>query len=49
MQAYRGGFFDAVDLRDVPCAAIGDAWTAPDDVLGGFELAVIDLPGCAPA
>ena len=47
MQAYRGGFFDAVDLRDVPCAAIGDVWTAPDDVLGGFELAVVDLTACA--
>ena len=46
VQAYRGGFFDSVDLRDVPCASIGDVWTAPDDVLGGFELAVVDLTGC---
>ena len=47
VQAYRSGFFEAVDLRDVPCAVVGDVWT--DSTLDGFELAVIDLRECAPS
>ena len=47
VQAYRSGFFESVDLREVPCAAAGDTWAAPVDVLAGFELAVVDLSGCA--
>ena len=47
VQAYRPGFFETVDLRSVPCARVEDTWTAAHDVLGGFELAVIDLSGCA--
>jgi hypothetical protein len=46
VQAYRSGFFEAVDLRQVPCAAVGETWTAPPEVLAGFELAVIDLSAC---
>jgi hypothetical protein len=47
IQAYRSGFFEAVDLRQVPCATVGETWTAPPEVLAGFELAVVDVSGCA--
>ncbi len=45
VQAYRPGFFEGIDLRTLPSAAVGDTWTGPE--LDGFELAVIDLSGCA--
>jgi hypothetical protein len=43
-QAYKPGFFDAVDLRTLACARVGDSWTATE--LDGFELAVVDLTDC---
>ncbi|MGI9053234.1 MAG: hypothetical protein ACR2HQ_11400 [Ilumatobacteraceae bacterium] len=48
VQAYRPGFFESVDLRTVPCAATTEVWTARPEVLGGFELAVVDLTRCGP-
>ena len=45
VQAYRPSFFVDIDLRTLPCAVVGDTWTGPE--LDGFELAVIDLSGCA--
>jgi hypothetical protein len=46
VQAYRPGFFDSVDLRDVACASVQDVLTAPADALSGFELALVDLTQC---
>ena len=45
VQAYRPSFFVDVDLRTLPCAVVGDTWSGPE--LDGFELAVIDVSGCA--
>ena len=45
VQAYRPGFPDGVDLRTLPCAVVGDTWSGPE--LDGFELAVVDISGCA--
>ena len=45
VQAYRPSFFVDVDLRTLPCAVVGETWSGPE--LDGFELAVIDVSGCA--
>jgi hypothetical protein len=45
VQAYRPGFFDAIDLRTLPCATVGATRAGAD--LDGFQLAVVDLRGCA--